>query len=146
VALFHATTVPGILPSELFPHKDRVPLSRSLAPLQLSTGLQKCTVLRLVTAGFTDVHAFTQLPGFPNDYGLRFHEPKLVSPLSWALLGRVTSFRQLHLLRSFPPLVRPCQRPWVAPRKLVVSLLGFFPFEAFSFHASGSPPAQASGA
>jgi hypothetical protein len=47
VALFHATTVPGILPSELFPHKDRVPLSRSLAPLQLSTGVLKCAVLCL---------------------------------------------------------------------------------------------------
>jgi hypothetical protein len=39
VALFHATAVPGILPSELFPHEDHVPLSRPLAPLQLSTSV-----------------------------------------------------------------------------------------------------------
>jgi len=44
VALFHATTVPGILPSELFPHKDRAPLSRPLAPLQLSTGVLSSTL------------------------------------------------------------------------------------------------------
>jgi len=143
VALFHATTVPGILPSELLPHEDRVPLSRSLAPLQLSTSLQRCTVLRLVTAGFTDFHAFTQLPGFPSDYGLRFPGPKLSSPSSWAQLGGVTSFRQLHLLRSFPPLVRPYLQLWVTPPQPAVSLLGFLPCEAFSFHASGSLPTQA---
>jgi hypothetical protein len=44
VALFHATAVPGILPSELFPHEDRAPLSRPLAPLQLSTDVQKRVV------------------------------------------------------------------------------------------------------
>ena len=37
-ALFRAATVPGILPSEPSPRKDRPPLSRRLAPLQLSTG------------------------------------------------------------------------------------------------------------
>ena len=144
MALFRATTVPGILPSELFPHKDRVPLSRSLAPLQLSTDVLKCAVLRLVTPGCTDFHAFTQSPGFPNSYGLRFHGPRLVSPSSWTLLSGLTSFRQLHLLRSFIPPVRPCLQLRVASRLPVVSLLVFFPFEAFSFHASGSLPARIS--
>jgi hypothetical protein len=40
--------------------------------------------------------------------------------------------------------VRPFLQPWVAPPLPVVSLLGFFPFEAFSCHASGSLPALAS--
>jgi len=44
VALFRATAVPGILPSELFPYKDRAPLSRPLAPLQLSTDVLKRVV------------------------------------------------------------------------------------------------------
>jgi hypothetical protein len=96
-------------------------------------------------AGFPDFHAFTQLPGSPNDYGLRFHKPRLVSLSSWALLSGVTSFRQLHLLRSFPPPVRPFLQLRVAPRLPVVSLLVFFfPFEAFSCHALGSLPALAS--
>jgi hypothetical protein len=81
------------------------------------------------TAGFTDVRAFTQLPGFPNDYGLRFASRSSV-PRRPGLHGEANSFRQLHLLRSFLPLVRPCQQLRVAPRQLVVSLLGFFPFEA----------------
>jgi hypothetical protein len=144
VALFRATTVPGILPSELFPHEDRDPLSRSLAPLQLSTDVLKCAVLRLVTPGFTNFHAFTRSPGFPDSYGLRFHGPKLVSPSSWALLSGVTSFRLLHLLRSFLPLARPFLQLRVASWLPAVSLLGLFPFEAFSFHALGSLPARIS--
>jgi hypothetical protein len=59
------------------------------------------------TARFTDVHAFTRLPGFPDDYGLPFHEPRSASWLSWAQHGGVASFRQLHLLRSFVPPARP---------------------------------------
>jgi len=73
---------------------------------------------------------WAQLPGFPSGYGLRFPRPRSGSPSSRALLGGVTSFRQLHLLRSFVPLARPCQPLQVAPRQLVVSLLGFVPFEA----------------
>jgi hypothetical protein len=67
VALFHATTVPGILPSEFSPRRDHVPLSRPLAPLQLSTRVQERTARGLITTGFPDAHAFTQLPGSPDD-------------------------------------------------------------------------------
>jgi hypothetical protein len=142
VALFRATTVPRILPSELFPHKDRVSLSRSLVPLQLSTCVLKRAVRCLITTSFTDVHAFTRLPGSSCDYGLPFHEPRSASWLSWASLSGTASFHQLHLLRNFLPLARPFQRLWVAPPLLVVSLLGFCLFEAFSFHVSDSRPAQ----
>lgn len=79
--MFHAATVPGIPPSELSPRKNRVPLSRPLAPLQLSTGVQECTVLRLVASGFTDAHAFTQLPGSPDDYELPFRRAEARFPV-----------------------------------------------------------------
>jgi hypothetical protein len=145
VALFRATTVPGILPSELFPHEDRAPLSRPLAPLQLSTGVLRRAARRLVIAGFTDVHAFTQLPGFPSHYELPFHEPRSASWSFWASLNGTASFRQLHLLRSSVPSVRPFQRLRVAPRPLAVTLLGFaLLFGAFSFHALDSRPVQIS--
>jgi hypothetical protein len=110
--------------------------------------IHRCAEVRCAlpfTPGFPDFHAFTQLPGSPSDYGLRFNKPRLVSLSSWALLSGFTSFRQLHLLRSFPPPVRPFLQPWVAPPLPVVSLLGFFfPFEAFSCHALDSLPAPAS--
>jgi hypothetical protein len=56
VALFRATAIPGILLCELLPPEDRVPLSGSLAPLRLSTGVRKRTVRSLVTRRFTDSH------------------------------------------------------------------------------------------
>ena len=58
VALFHATTVPRIRPSELSPRRNRAPLSRPLATLQLSTRVQKCTVQVLVTAGLLRLPRF----------------------------------------------------------------------------------------
>lgn len=106
-ALFHAATVPGILPSELSPRRDRVSLSRPLAPLQLSTDVLKRAGWGLVVASFTDFHAFTQLPGSPADYELPFHEPKLAFRLLWTLINGVASFGQLSLLRSFVPSTNP---------------------------------------
>jgi len=139
--LFHATTIPGILLCELLPPEDRVPLSRPLAPLRLSTGVQKRTVRSLVTPGFTDSHALARLPGSPSSYGLPFARPRSTSRLPWAPCGGFTSFRQLHPLRSFPPLVRPFQPLRVAPRPLAAAR-SLFPFEAFSSHALSSLPAQ----
>jgi len=56
--------------------------------------------------------------------------------------AELVSSRQLHLLRSFHPPVRPFLRLRVAPRSSAVALLVFFPFEAFSSHTSDSQPAQ----
>jgi hypothetical protein len=44
---------------------------------------------------------WTQLPGFPGDYGLRFHEPKLASPSTWARLGGA------HLVPPASPASKP---------------------------------------
>jgi hypothetical protein len=56
VALFHATTVRGVRPSEAFPRKNRVLLSKSLAPLQLSTGVLRRAHSCFITVDFTDAH------------------------------------------------------------------------------------------
>jgi len=113
VALFRATTVPGILPSELFPREDRLPLSRPLAPLQLSTDVLKRADRRLVAAGFTDVHAFTRLPGFPTDYGLPFHEREVRFPV-------VPGFAQRN---RFVPPASPTSELF-SPRETVPTTLG----------------------
>jgi hypothetical protein len=112
VALFHATTVPGILPSEHFPHKDRGPLSRPPAPLQLSTSVLKCAGARPFASGFTDVHAFTRLPGSPDDYGRPFHRPRPASRLP-----RVRAQRN-HIVPPASPTSRlssPCETVPVTP-------------------------------
>jgi hypothetical protein len=142
--LFHAATVPGILPSELSPRKNRVPLSRPLAPLQLSTGVRECTVLRLIASGFTDVHALTRLPGSPGDYELPFDEPKLVFPV---VLG---SRRRNHSVPPASPTSELCS-PHESVRNDSGLPLGrwpmlswFFLFEAFSVHALGPRPTRSS--
>jgi len=71
---------------------SRGPLSRLPAPLQLSTGEPKTCCASPFTPGFTDVHAFTQLPGSPVSYGLPFHGPRSVSWLSRASLSRARFF------------------------------------------------------
>jgi hypothetical protein len=48
-----------------------------------------------------------QLPGFPEDYGSPFHEPKPASRSPWTTSDGTATPRQLHPLRSLVPLVRP---------------------------------------
>jgi hypothetical protein len=114
-ALFHAATVPGIPPSELSPHERRAPLSRPLAPLQLSTRVLRRSS-RTLPRGFPDVHAFTQLPGSPAAWDALFTRPKTRFPVAPDPRRKTASFRQLHLLRSllFLPRVRS-RLPRVAP-------------------------------
>jgi hypothetical protein len=44
---------------------------------------------------------WTQSPGFPSDYGLRFHEPRLVFPSTWAWLSGA------HLVPPASPTSEP---------------------------------------
>jgi len=141
VALFRATTVPGILPSELFPHEDRAPLSGPLAPLQLST----------------------DVPGRAE----RRRSPPVspTSTLSRGCLDPPTTMDSLSVHRgALPgrPELRPTEPPCSAsftyfeaffpsrdrtsslgsPRSHRPLLSGFCPFEAFSSHASDPRPAR----
>jgi hypothetical protein len=105
VALFRATTVPGILPSESSPHRNRAPLSGPPAPLRLSTGVPRRRLPVLVAAGFLDSHALAQLPDSPDDYGLPFHVPRHASRSPWVPAAEplrsasFTRFEALILLR-----------------------------------------------
>jgi len=65
--------------------------------------------MRSFASGFTDVHAFTRLPGSPGDYGLGFPEPRLGSPSSWrARLKRVRSASFTYFEALFPLQDRSC--------------------------------------
>jgi hypothetical protein len=98
-------TVLGIPPFRVFPSQQVAYASRrSLAPLRLSSGVQKCTTRVLVTCSFPDVRAFTQLPGSPAGYELPFHAPKHASRSPW--VSRRGTTRSTSITRfeaSIPP-------------------------------------------
>jgi len=48
--------------------------------VQLSTDVLKRMVLDLITTGFPDAHAFTQLPGSPAGYGSPFRKRECKLP------------------------------------------------------------------
>jgi hypothetical protein len=89
------------------------PSEESRAPLEAAFPCSLVVIHRragrrlpgLVTAGFADSHAFTQLPGSPDDYGLPFHAPKRASRSPWTQATELTRsasfthFEALILLR-----------------------------------------------
>jgi hypothetical protein len=106
-------TVPGIPPFRVFPSQKIAYASRrNLAPLRSSSGVLRRTTRVLVTGGFPDVHAFTQLPGSPADYELPFHAPRRASWSPWVSCRGTASFHQHHPLRSFDPSCESV-RDWV---------------------------------
>jgi len=131
-ALFHAATVPGIPPFRVFPSPEIACPSRgSLAPLQLSTDVQRRTTRFLVTDGFADFHAFTRLPGSPVDYGLPLWCTEVRLPFALGLVPRnrpvppaSPASKLLSLLRVRSQLV------WVSPHQQAAPLLGFCPSRA----------------
>jgi hypothetical protein len=76
---------------------SRGPLSRSLAPLQLSTGELKRAVLRRSQSVSFDVHAFTRLPEFPRRLWTSFPQTEVCFPV---VLGSAQQ-SSLLLLASF---------------------------------------------
>jgi hypothetical protein len=125
--LFRAATVPGLLPSELSPHRDRVPLSRPLTPLRSSTDVPDLSATQPCH------HRFPRRP--------RFRRSCLVPPSAMGSLSTSRGpfpgcpghahlscpFRQLHPLRSFPPPVSPFAPSPGCPGWAAAALLGFFP-------------------
>jgi len=76
------------------------------APLQLSTSVLERRLLVLVTAGFRDARALTQLPASSDDYELPFGEPEGSPPVRSGSKRRnpfrsvsFTCFEALILLR-----------------------------------------------
>jgi len=64
------------LPSESSPREDRVPLSRPLASMQLSTVLRNAPPAILSLEVSPTPTLLTQLPGSPTNYGFPFHAPE----------------------------------------------------------------------
>jgi len=106
-ALFRAETVPGCIPSEASPRRDRVPLSGPLTVLQLSTDLLTLPTRRLITTGFPRrprTRRSCLVP--PTTMGfLSSGYPVSWSP--WASMSCGVPFGQLHLLRGFLPPTSP---------------------------------------
>jgi hypothetical protein len=130
-ALFHATTVPGILPSELSPRRNRAPLSRPLAPLQLSTDVPERTLRNLVTVSFTRRPRLHALAWIPGRLWLLFQR-RSTSRVTWIPACRTARFRQLRLLRSLDPPANPFSTDPSCPEPTADALLGFCPSRAFS--------------
>lgn len=114
--------------------RKRAPLSRPPAPLWSSTDVLGRTSRGLVTARFTDFHAFTQLPGSPNGYGFPFHSSEDVlsgRPGTRAAepsrSARFTHFEALFLLASpfSPARVAPS---WLSLLSWTSSPLELSPF------------------
>jgi len=107
-ALFHAATVPGVLPSESSPHRNRAPLSRPPAPLWLSTRVQDAASWILLPP-VSPTPTLSRSCLVPRDgYRLPFHAPKHASRLPWiqatelARSASFTHFEALILLRVRP--------------------------------------------
>jgi hypothetical protein len=102
---FMPQPVPGFLPSESSPRRNRAPLSGPHAPLQLSTRVPERTISGLITTGFPDSHAFDAVAWFPRRLWLLFQRaspppdppgPVTAEPLRSASF---TCFEALLLLR-----------------------------------------------
>jgi hypothetical protein len=94
----------GFLPSEPSPHRDRVPLSRPLAPLQSSTDVLDSSPSQPFTPGFPDVHALAQLPGSPGGYGFPFRRRKVCFPVA---LGQRTQTARSASFTRFEAFLPP---------------------------------------
>jgi len=144
-ALFRAATVPGILPLELSPRKDRAPLSRPLCfPDVIHQRAEPNCPSALSPLVSPTPALLTQLPGSPSSYGHPFHEPKFASRLPWTPRSRTDSFRQLHRLRSFYPLTNPFATSPSCPDLAVDTLLGSSSLESSPPTPRVLKPAQAS--
>jgi len=142
-ALFRAATVPGILPSELSPRRDRLPLSRppcSLAVIHRRAEVHRPVRSPPVSSTPTPSRSCLNPHG---GYELHFVGPKPASLSLWVPSSRTTSFCQLHLLRSLHPPASPFTHRPGCPVRAADTLLVFSPSRAFSDCASGSQPAQA---
>lgn len=113
----------GLLPCSYPPARGSAPLD-SLSPLVSS-----------------DSHAFTRLPASSNDYGLPFQLTEISLPGCPGRLAtgspRLASFVCFEAYCSLRESVHRAN--WVAPPRRAVALLGFFPSNAFSAHASEPP-------
>jgi hypothetical protein len=133
--------VPGILPIERSPRKDRAPLSRPLGSLVVIHPRAEPHRPRLVTARFTDARALDAVAWIPGRLWTPFPRAEARFPFVLDPSSGIDSFRQLHRLRSFSPLTNPFATNPGCPDLAADALVGFFPSRVFSVHASRPRPA-----
>ena len=123
-------------------NRSRAPLSGPLAPLQLSTDVLNRAVQDLITARFTDSHAFTQLPGSPDDYELPFDAPERTPP------GHPGSQPTNQLVPPASPTSKLSSSCRIRSHWIGLPLTngryspGFRPLQSLSIHASDPVPDQ----
>jgi hypothetical protein len=136
VALFHATAVPEVLPSESSPHRNRAPLSRPPAPSRFATSFLDATS-RALSPPVSSTPALTRGGLIP---------PTTMGSLSArrdALRGPPGLERQSAPAPPATPTSKPCsscesvRTDPSCPAPMADPLLGFSLSRAFSFHASG---------
>jgi hypothetical protein len=133
--------VPGILPLELSPRKDRAPLSRPLGfPAVIHRRAEPHYPRRIATR-FTDSRALDAVAWIPERLWTPFPQAKTCFPVVLDSSSGIDSFRQLHRLRSVSPLTNPFATNPGCPDLAADALVGFFPFKVFSVHASRPRPA-----
>jgi hypothetical protein len=138
-ALFHAATVPGVLPSESSPRRNRAPLSRPHCSLAVIHQRAETPPPRPCHCQFHRLPTLSRSCLAPRgSYGLPFRTPKRASRLPWVRTTERVSFRQLHPLRSLDPPASPFVSTRVAPSQHAAPLLAFCLSRAFSSHASSS--------
>jgi hypothetical protein len=133
--------VPGILPLERSPRKDRAPLSRPLGSLAVIHRRAEPHCPRRITTRFTDARAFDAVAWIPERLWTPFSRAETRFPFVLGSRSGTDPFRQLHRLRSFTPFANPFATSPGCPDLAADALLGFFPSRVFSVHASRPRPA-----
>jgi len=136
VALFHATAVPEVLPSESSPHRNRAPLSRPLAPSRSATRFTNDTT-RALSPPVSSTPTLTRSGLIP---------PTTMSSLSArrsTLPGHSGPKRRSTSAPPATPTSKPCsscesvRTDPSCPAPMADPLLGSCLSRAFSSHASG---------
>jgi len=133
--------VPGILPLELSPRKDRAPLSRPLCSPAVIHPRAEPRCPSLVTARFTDARALGAVAWIPERLWTPFSRAEARFPFVLGSHSGTDPFRRLHRLRSFSPLTSPFATSPGCPVLAADALLGFSLSRVFSVHASRPLPA-----
>jgi len=104
VALFHAAVVPEVLPSELSPREDHVPLSRPLAPLSLSMIFLDVSPEALsVLVSLPTPRASAKRLLFPQHLWSAFQRADAASQLSWTANDKLTLQNRFTDFEAFFP-------------------------------------------
>jgi len=124
------------LPSECSPREDRRPLSRPASSPAVIHPRAATRRPRLITDRFCRLPRFRALAWLPRPTMPALStDPKASFPDALGLGNELAAYRELHLLRSVPPLTSPFSTDASCPSPAADTLLGFFPSRVFSDHA-----------